>query len=238
MNDVAAEQALETRLGLEAALRSMALPHHPRHDRATDSQWILASTKGYRAEVTRVDRAVVALLSDDHLTAAHELDAAGPVGTALMCLRAALQAQRHTRATRRRLAGPPSVSPGPSLTCAHLSALDAAVLIAAADRHVWDSALAPAETLMADLITPAGSTATVSPLTRVAAELVTLPLLARRAHAAVFAAGLARVIMSTAPPGAGSALSCARRHAALTIAYVTADDVRLAAGTLHRSPPG
>jgi hypothetical protein len=236
MSDVAAEQALETRLGLEAALRSMAMPR--RHERATDSRWILESTKGYRAEATRVDRAVVALLSDDHLTAAHELDAAGPVGTALMCLRAALLAQRHTRATRRRPAGQPSVDPGLSLARAHLSALDAAVLVAAADRHVWDCALAPAETLMADLITPAGPPATISPLTRIAAELVTLPLLARRAHAAVFTAGLASALRSTAPPDAGSALSCARRHAALTIAYVTAHEVRLAAGTLHRSPPG
>jgi hypothetical protein len=238
VSQAGAEQALETRLGMEAALRCMALPRHPRKDRATDARWILESTNGYRAEVTRVDRSVVALLSGDHLAAAHELDGAGPVGTALMCLRAVLQAQRRTSASGRRTAASLSVRHGAGLECPYVAALDATVLVAAADKHVWDSALAPAEALMAGLIRPGETTATVSPLVRIAAELVALPLLARRAHAAVFTAGLARVLMSTAPARAGSALACARVHAALTIAYVTADDVHLDDGTLHRSPPG
>jgi len=234
------EHTLETRVGLEAALRHMALGTGHRTDHIVGASWTLDSASGHRHELTRVDRIVVALLSEDPLAAGHDLDQAGPVGTALICLRCAVQA--------RRLAPTPD-APCPGRKSArpvrrsehYLHALKAAVLIPAPDRHVWDSAIDPAQALFTDMATPQAVThspgsVTVSPLAHIAATMVTLPLLARRAFAAVFAAGLADTLLLTAPPhpdpphpapaGPDQALVCARRHAALTVAYLTGDRVQ------------
>src|SRR5207245_6727594 len=88
-----AEIEWEARRGLEDTVRSIAFAGSDAVV-ADETAWTLGTDDHHRRLLTIADRAVCALLSGDELAAAGEVEAAGPVGAALACLRAVVAAQR------------------------------------------------------------------------------------------------------------------------------------------------
>jgi len=213
------EYSLEARLGLEAALRRNALPPTG-GETVTDSQWLLDTPPDYRNEICRTDRALSALLSGDHLAAASHVETAGPVGAALICLRVAVQAQRL-------LAQDSATDSSNELqadrAARYLAALTQCVAIPPPDRRVWDDATIPAADLYRRLLY--NPPATEPPLTVVARDVVARSLLCRQAFAATFLANFAALLHITEESNGGSALDCAKRHTAMTIAYLDGHSV-------------
>lgn len=224
MSPVVDEYLAEARLGFEAALRGAAFPPTSMPESVDDLRWTLASPEGHRREVSRADRAVCALLSGDHLAATGELEAAGPVGTGLMCLRASVHAQRSFESDGN---GIPAAEVATS-AAEYLGILTECAAIPPPDRSVWADAVDAAWLLAHDLVlTVLPAERTRGPLALLAGELVARSVLARRAFAAVFVADFAALLREQANRRGMSALDCARQHCALTVAYLEGENVSL-----------
>ncbi len=235
MNTSMDEYSLETRLGFEAALRRYALPPATRPEVVTGLRWILGSPAKHREGVCRADRALCALLSSDELAAAREVEAGGPIGAGLMCLRVSVHAQRHLAEDSEpgrweTLAAAPAAE--------YLDTLTSCVAIPPSDQAVWTEAVTAATGLCRVLVlTPLPDERPRGPLAILAEAMVARALLARRAFAATFVAHFAAMLKIGAEAQGGSALDCAKRHAVLTIAYLEGGRVAFDNGKLHLDRP-
>ncbi|MEV6923926.1 hypothetical protein AB0M46_05355 [Dactylosporangium sp. NPDC051485] len=231
MNTMLDEYGLEARLGFEDALRRYAFPPTNRPDVVDGPRWILQSPARHRREVCRADRALCALLSDDQLAAAQEVEATGPVSAGLMCLRVSVHAQRHlsenAEADRWEF-------PAATAATEYLDTLTNCVAIPSADEAVWTEAATAATHLCRGLVlTLLPTKRPHGPLAMLADAMRARSLLARRGFAAAFVSHFAAVLKVQAEAQGESPLDYAKRHTALTIAYLNGGQVVLDDGKLH-----
>lgn len=235
MNALMDEYDLEARLGFEATLRRYAFPPATGPEEVTGLRWVLGSPAAHRQEICRTDRALCALLSGDQLTAAYEVEAAGPIGAGLMCLRASVHAQRHLADDGETGRGDGIATPPAG---EYLDAVTRCVAIPTSDQMVWTDAATAATRLCRLLVlTPLPAERPCGPLAILAEAMTARSLLARRAFAAAFVAHLAAMLRVRAEAHGSSALDCARRHAALTVAYLEGRQVTFDNGKLCLDRP-
>jgi len=231
VNQLVVEFETEARLGLAQAMRTTVIPSAPGDEVEDSRTWRLRSSSSLRHEVTRADRMLCALLCDDVLAAAHELETVGPLGAAIACLRVAVHAQR-------RLA----TIPAPTAVhhqfaqagTAYRDTLTPQVAVPTADSWVWEGDLGSAAGIADALVfRQLPGPAQQGPLALIAAALADRAPLGRRAYAAVFAAYGAGLLRVLAEEDGSTALECSREWAALTIAYLDGHHVELRDGRLH-----
>jgi hypothetical protein len=221
------EAELEFRHGLAATLRLIVTT--PAEDSHGEHAWVLRSPRARRRSLVQLDIAVCALLSGDEIGAAAVVESAGPVGAELLGLRAAVQAQLRLEEFS---------EPVPTdLVRRYREALLQAVAVPAADRYVWDAAVADAEALTATLIfarlpevRPRG------PLDLLSDAVVGRSLLARRAFAAMFVADFAAFEHALTRWRGGDLGEAVRERAALAVAYVEGGTISLRDGRLRVDP--